>query len=332
MENFTEKFLLHASDRDVILGCPWINYCCNQWMQSFSTGLLIIDQDAVIISCNTSAKQLLFANDQQMIGQAISKVFASSEEVDLLNMLDERLKWTDSANHDKAFEFQLHDRFLRVESVLIPEHENNKSKVAFSITDLTAFENVGESANKTQRKLSALTEAAVDFAIIMLDEKGIITDWSSGAEKMFEFTSKEAIGKHTEIIFTPEDRKGGIPMTEIETAKNVGRAMDERWHLKKSGVRFFVSVYEDKMQMQFATVDLNEIISEHLEELRKLSGTVKLEWRPGKIGLVNMDANRIIQVVINFVTNAIKYSPEHETIVIYTTDELEQVSSLHLHP
>lgn len=111
----------------------------------------------------------------------------------------------------------------------------------------TIARNVSE-LNKTlqalgasESQLRAIIEAAIDFAIIIIEPGGTILDWSSGAERMFGYSNEEAVGQHTEIIFTPEDRYGGIPMVEIETARNTGKSIDERWHLRKDGSRFFMS-------------------------------------------------------------------------------------------
>ncbi|HEY0366019.1 MAG TPA: ATP-binding protein, partial [Pyrinomonadaceae bacterium] len=42
-------------------------------------------------------------------------------------------------------------------------------------------------------------------------------------------------------FFTPEDRAKGIPSKELETAAKLGRAEDERWHVRRNGVRFWAS-------------------------------------------------------------------------------------------
>jgi PAS domain S-box-containing protein len=93
----------------------------------------------------------------------------------------------------------------------------------------------------TSKRLHATLEAAIDFAIITLDKDGYIVDWNSGAENMFGYDRSEAIGQFTDIFFTPEDRYGGIPLEEIRRAETTGHSLDERWHLRKDGSRFFMS-------------------------------------------------------------------------------------------
>jgi two-component system CheB/CheR fusion protein len=49
------------------------------------------------------------------------------------------------------------------------------------------------------------------------------------------------LNKSTSLIFTEEDKKNGIPMRELQIARDTGCCEDERWHLRKDGSRFFMS-------------------------------------------------------------------------------------------
>ena len=46
----------------------------------------------------------------------------------------------------------------------------------------------------------------------------------------------EVVGENCSlVVFTPEDMERGEHKRELETARSEGRAMDERWHLRKDG-------------------------------------------------------------------------------------------------
>ena len=47
------------------------------------------------------------------------------------------------------------------------------------------------------------------------------------------------LGATLDRIFTPEDCAAGVPAQELETAAKVGRAADERWHVRKDGSQFW---------------------------------------------------------------------------------------------
>lgn len=89
--------------------------------------------------------------------------------------------------------------------------------------------------------LELLLNRSRDYAVILTDPHGTILAWLSGAEHLFGYSSGEAIGQRIGLLFTPEDRQLGVPVHELTTASQVGRAQDDRWHLRKDGSRFWGS-------------------------------------------------------------------------------------------
>jgi PAS domain S-box-containing protein len=80
-----------------------------------------------------------------------------------------------------------------------------------------------------------------DFAIFMIDTDGIITNWNAGAQFILGYSEEEIVGKDGAKLFTPEDRAKDIPRKEMSTAAMLGRAEDERWHIRRDGSRFWAS-------------------------------------------------------------------------------------------
>ena len=86
-----------------------------------------------------------------------------------------------------------------------------------------------------------LMDGVTDYAIILIDSAGKIVDWNVGAQRIFGYSKTEVLGGPAEVIFTSEDRELHIPKAEMKTALALGRADDERWHLRKDGTRFMAS-------------------------------------------------------------------------------------------
>ncbi|MET3978418.1 PAS domain S-box-containing protein [Mucilaginibacter sp. UYP25] len=80
-----------------------------------------------------------------------------------------------------------------------------------------------------------------DYAVITTDKNGDINSWNSGAQRVLGYTEPEAIGKCADIFFIPEDVAKGAPGLELSTALKEGRAIDERYHMRKDGSRFWGS-------------------------------------------------------------------------------------------
>jgi PAS domain S-box-containing protein len=75
--------------------------------------------------------------------------------------------------------------------------------------------------------------------VIFMAPDGRVTGWSHGAHFITGYTCQEAMGQPPSLLFTPEDRARGIDVHELETARLVGVADDDRWHLRKDGSRFW---------------------------------------------------------------------------------------------
>lgn len=86
-----------------------------------------------------------------------------------------------------------------------------------------------------------ILESARDVAIFTVDRARRVTSWNVGAERMLGHTAAEITGHSADVIYTSEDRALGMPEREAETAAAVGRAEDERWHVRKDGSRFWGS-------------------------------------------------------------------------------------------
>jgi PAS domain S-box-containing protein len=91
------------------------------------------------------------------------------------------------------------------------------------------------------RQQRALFDSIVDFAIITTDLEGRITDWNTGAQRILGWSADEICGQMAARFFTSEDRAAGQIETEMRKAVQHGYAIDERWHMRKDGTRFWAS-------------------------------------------------------------------------------------------
>ncbi|WP_169742858.1 PAS domain S-box protein [Muricoccus aerilatus] len=91
------------------------------------------------------------------------------------------------------------------------------------------------------RLAELVLESSADLAVLTICLDGVITSWNSAAERVMGWSGEEAVGRHACMIFTPEDEATDACSTEMATARRCGWAVDERWHLRKDGTRFWGS-------------------------------------------------------------------------------------------
>ncbi|EGH22621.1 sensory box sensor histidine kinase/response regulator [Pseudomonas amygdali pv. mori str. 301020] len=78
--------------------------------------------------------------------------------------------------------------------------------------------------SREARKRAAF-DSALDFAMILTDPDGIITDWNPGAEQVLGWSAAQMVGQDAECFFTPEDRACGRIEHEMQLALSVGRTL-----------------------------------------------------------------------------------------------------------
>ncbi|WP_256326305.1 PAS domain S-box protein [Sphingomonas sp. NFR15] len=132
------------------------------------------------------------------------------------------------------------------------EHDRNTIERLESLGRLAtiAIENarLAQARDRAEAELRAsearyrqIVEGAEDFGIVTLDVTGVITGWNSGAEHLIGYPEAEAIGRSGGLFFTPEDQAEHLPEQEMARASSDGRAVNERWHVRKDGTRFWGS-------------------------------------------------------------------------------------------
>jgi two-component system CheB/CheR fusion protein len=85
----------------------------------------------------------------------------------------------------------------------------------------------------------SLIENVEDYAILAMDLEGRVVHCNVGALRMTGFEEAELLGEPLDRIFTPEDVAAGAPQIELRAAATLGRAANERWHLRKDKSRFW---------------------------------------------------------------------------------------------
>jgi PAS domain S-box-containing protein len=99
-----------------------------------------------------------------------------------------------------------------------------------------------ETLLRSEERFRWLVEAVEDYAIFMMDSRGIITSWNKGAERIKGWQAHEIIGKHYSVFYPPEEIDGGRPDRQLVIAAQENHFEDEGWRVRKDGSRFWASV------------------------------------------------------------------------------------------
>lgn len=152
--------------------------------------------------------------------------------------------------------------------------------IVLTFIDITSRREAEQELRLSEERMRLVTDSTHDYAIVVLNDDGFITDWNQGAKHTFGFSREEAEGRHFRFIFSAEDQRAGVPETELETARANGRSDDERWHVRKDGSRFYcsgeVTALASKGFQGFVKIarDLTEHIKLHEEQQQNLAASL----------------------------------------------------------
>ena len=94
---------------------------------------------------------------------------------------------------------------------------------------------------RSASQFALLVERATEYAIVLLNAEGKIVTWNEGARRILGYDEAEILGQDTYRFYTPEDQAQDIPERQLRIAREQGKALNERWQMRKDGSRFYAS-------------------------------------------------------------------------------------------
>ncbi len=109
-------------------------------------------------------------------------------------------------------------------------------------------------ANDSLNSFRILVDSVLDYAVFLLDIRGLVATWNPGAERIKGYKAAEIIGRHFSIFYTPEAVAEDLPARALYIAARDGRYQEEGWRLRKDGTRLWASVVISALRMPDGTL------------------------------------------------------------------------------
>jgi PAS domain S-box-containing protein len=93
---------------------------------------------------------------------------------------------------------------------------------------------------ESEERFRLLLSGIKDYAIFMLDAKGVIKTWNLGAQQVFGYASDEIIGNHVSSFYTEEHKVENKLGKDLEIAHKAGRHEEETIRVRKDGSEIWV--------------------------------------------------------------------------------------------
>lgn len=86
-----------------------------------------------------------------------------------------------------------------------------------------------------------LSPAVEDYALYLLNADGVVAAWYSGAERLYGYTRRDALGQHVSVLLSAEEHALTEARMELNRSAAEGQFGSEGWHVRLDGSRFWAN-------------------------------------------------------------------------------------------
>jgi len=156
-----------------------------------------------------------------------------------------------------------------------------------------------EQLGEYRARLVSIIDSSED-AILSKDLNGIITSWNRGAEHIYGYAPKEAIGKHISLL-TPSDRTGEIPEILRKIARGETVEHHESVRVTKDGRQLNVSTSVSPLRDATDKIVGASVIARDITAQKRSEGQLRQAQKMEAIGRlaggVAHDFNNILGII-----------------------------------
>jgi hypothetical protein len=207
-------------------------------------GIFMLDLGGYVSSWNAGAERMKGYTANEILGKHFS-IFYKPEEV-AGGKCERELEIADREGRfeDEGWRVRKDGSLFWANVVITPIRNPEGRLMGFGkvTRDLTERQHAQNELKASEERLRLLITSVKDYAIFILDPKGHVATWNTGAERLKGYKAEEIIGQHFSRFYPEEDVRAGKCAFELETAEREGRFEDLGWRIKKDGSRFWANV------------------------------------------------------------------------------------------
>ena len=267
--------------------------------------LLVLNSDLRVMSANRSFYHAFRVSQSKTEGELIYQLGNGQWDIPLLRKLLNEILPENSSFEDFDVEHEfptIGRRHMKLNARRMHQEQDHSELILLAIEDMTDQYEADRARRIVENRFGTLVKNIRDHAIFTIDPDGLITTWNHEAENILGLTEKEAIGTHFRVIFTDEEKEQGFPELELQHASDLGRAEDERWHVRKDGEKFWaqgiVTPLRDETGELFGYSKILRDMTDRKraeESLQLKSAQLQMLWDAAAVLLTAENPERMIQ-------------------------------------
>ena len=265
-------------------------------VQSTGDAIISVDLDGIITSWNGAAERLYCYTSTEAIGQHNRLIIPPdrvAEEQDVIRRLKE-------GQLVPPFETaRIRQDGIRVNVLMRASAIRDAAGRVIGISKISRDVSVGSESLLAARRLAGIVESS-DDAIVSKDLEGTITSWNPAAERMFGYTSAEAVGRSIRMIIPP-DRQDEEAMVLARIKRGESIEHYETIRCRKDGSFLPISLTVSPLRNTDGTIVGASKIARDISERKRAEEQAERE-RNRTLFLARM-------------TEALSKSPDHEQML-----------------
>ncbi|MGB3588405.1 MAG: ATP-binding protein, partial [Tunicatimonas sp.] len=267
-------------------------------IKNMSDGLIVLDEDKRIILVNESGKQIIDLEDNQFLGKKLSDFTGNEVTAELNQAIKETARQSgkpdsqDTSNFLKVDNYHGKKSFFTKEIMRVYGREDSFRRFIGYIVilkDITAFKESDEAKSKFVAVVSHELKtplSALNMSLMLLQNPRI--GELSGEQSEIVGSMKQEVHRLVKMV---------TELLDLARAENGTIQMDKKLVSPQVLIEYAIAPVQIKLLEKNLT--LRNETSENLPE-------------------INIDPEKISWVLINLLTNAIRYAPEGSEVIIST--------------
>lgn len=265
--------------------------------------IMTFDEDGRIAEFNPAAEQTFGYRQEEVLGKPIVEMilpeavrgreprtlglYPSADGTDA--MLGKRLELT--VMRSDGTEFPAEIAISRIST-------SGKPLYTAYLRDLSER----KAAERITSELAAVVENSND-AVIACTLEGVIRSWNQGAERLFDYSAEEAVGRPLEMLFPP-DRLDEFPQTLTAVRRGESLANYETIRLRKDGKKVTVSLTDSPIRGEDGAITGLSSIARDTTERKRLEEELLQSQKMDAVGRlaggIAHDFNNILTAILGY--------------------------------